>query len=489
MQPSLSIPDRIAAVKQVLGLSVRDGGTAQAVSDAWKVLLGSCNPKEFWLPRTPTGNALLWEKILEAKLVQEVIELIPLTMEHESREEEDTSADAIRFGFQLLSYCYTQAQACDENPESQVSYLATSEALTLLTENTPDIIADWWEQCHGRASEWFTSGMFSHYTFPAINLLQSLASEMPSATRSIGEYDEFAEDAFCQDPSLQDLLLSYATFGDRGVQIRDDSIMFTVTTAIVLPLSPCEELPAFHALQELRPNALSARIGNELVRQNLSEDYLNLIRFLGFMCGHAIFSEDLYEKVGSGLWKAYREEGDAFLKESIVYQAVYLLNALASRAGTRGKEVTTQLLVDFDYLSLMGKLVMWAVTYPMEGDPLPWDEFLATLLQSPETLKIYVRRDFLHVLNCIRPFAKNSDKELAREALKWWEDLAAAVGLSEIGLFAEGLAERTKARGDGPTGCAWFKCIRFERDCDPLLLFQCAGCHKLKYCGVRCQER
>lgn len=177
----------------------------------------------------------------------------------------------------------------------------------------------------------------------------------------------------------------------------------------------------------------------------------------------------------------------------------------------------SQLLTKHDYLSLVQKLFNFALTQPDRREllqthapvqllknhrnilrvcpagalrePDTWERFRRNLMLAPDILKVHLRRDYLHFLNCIRQRAIVSDPDLRQQVLKWWQDLAAAVDISEDALLAEANAERRKVVGDLSSGCSWFKCVIFEQDCDPALLFQCAGCHKSRYCGELCQGR
>lgn len=73
--------------------------------------------------------------------------------------------------------------------------------------------------------------------------------------------------------------------------------------------------------------------------------------------------------------------------------------------------------------------------------------------------------------------------------LLWWQSLAEAVGITKTALRADAERERKTAIGDASKGCAWYRCVSYENDCDFTSLFRCERCRMALYCGLLCQKR
>lgn len=123
------------------------------------------------------------------------------------------------------------------------------------------------------------------------------------------------------------------------------------------------------------------------------------------------------------------------------------------------------------------------------SDPPILGLFQHLLLASVPSVKKVLRRDFLSVLDTLRPLAEDADHLSAPIILEWWVDLAKKMGISEQGLRAQRAAQAKQKAGSDVVGCSWFKCVRFDIPCDPSVLYRCLGCRKLVYCGPMCQTR
>lgn len=98
-----------------------------------------------------------------------------------------------------------------------------------------------------------------------------------------------------------------------------------------------------------------------------------------------------------------------------------------------------------------------------------------------------VKRDFLHLLDYLRPLTCGAKSEAALKALRWWEDLGRLVDITEADMRA---SERSALEGNANVkGCSWLRCVRYDRDCGKDVFFRCVGCHQARYCGVLCQKR
>lgn len=126
-------------------------------------------------------------------------------------------------------------------------------------------------------------------------------------------------------------------------------------------------------------------------------------------------------------------------------------------------------------------------------DPYPewerWNLQLHILCTSPDALRKYLRRDFLYMIDYLRPLAERPNAMYPRKLLRWWHDLGTAAGVTEADMRAELVKKRNVANRDAVIGCSWLKCVRFERECEDVALFQCARCQRSMYCGTQCQER
>lgn len=117
----------------------------------------------------------------------------------------------------------------------------------------------------------------------------------------------------------------------------------------------------------------------------------------------------------------------------------------------------------------------------------------AYLLTSSEALKTAIRSDGLHIIDCARYLATDSLGALSNShasmILKWWTDLAAAVGLTELTLRQEDLAKQKRLLKKEKLVCSWYKCLRYDHEVTSSPLFLCAGCDDAMYCGTSCQDR
>lgn len=110
------------------------------------------------------------------------------------------------------------------------------------------------------------------------------------------------------------------------------------------------------------------------------------------------------------------------------------------------------------------------------------------VVKSPVALKAALRRDFLHIIDCLRPLIVDGQDHAPR-ILQWWTEMGTMIGVKEGDLRAEAAAERQLVMGSDVAGCSWFKCVRHEQESDNMLFYRCAGCDRAVYCGSLCQGR
>lgn len=120
-------------------------------------------------------------------------------------------------------------------------------------------------------------------------------------------------------------------------------------------------------------------------------------------------------------------------------------------------------------------------------------ELTALLSKCPRVaLRSRLMPDYLHVLDRLRLIG-NNEKIDTNFLVAGWEGFGNLAGISEARLRAEAKAKAERERatpGDSDVeGCAWFKCVLYDRREDEILLFRCAGCDKAMYCSPMCQER
>jgi len=259
-------------------------------------------------------------------------------------------------------------------------------------------------------------------------------------------------------------------------------------------LLPTKDLPVFLQLLRVQPRALCKGL------ETLLRDPTNFETILFFMGGCQRYPDlfenlhdiSLADKIGSLMWKGYSDRKPE-KRNDIVNLLLAIICQLVDVHGSIGQKVMTRYLLDYDFLSLVEKVVAILTENPKGdiSDALMQKELGYTrhvLLNSPEALKFCLRRDFLYITDYYRPLTARSQHGKARMALKWWQELAAVVNITEAGLRKELEADRKQVTG-GAVGCSWFKCVRFEQECDPSLLFQCSGCQRSIYCGRLCQTR
>lgn len=123
MPPPISIPAyrRCEAHAQT---PVQDGGATSAVRDAWNVLLQGCSNPQGAADAEEGGRR---HSVLgfTARRTAGARGLIPLTMDHESRVDEDTAADAVRSAMEVLCRCYTYTRNCLDAPHRRSQHSKT----------------------------------------------------------------------------------------------------------------------------------------------------------------------------------------------------------------------------------------------------------------------------------------------------------------------------------------------------------------------------
>ncbi|KAG8848114.1 hypothetical protein FRB96_001301 [Tulasnella sp. 330] len=473
MGPPITIPNRIAGVKHVLGLSVRAGGTASVLRDAWNVLLSSTNPREMRIPMTSAGHDQHWGLILEARLAQEVVDLIPITMDHESKADEDLSSDAVRAGIRTLGCCYTYGGDCLKNSQRSSQHPATLILINFLLKESPTLLANWWERYRSRATNWLTAGRFPYFALPPVMFLcEMLSLRHPEINNPLE--DRAMAQTLLQHRSLQDLLLSFTVFGYTDKGPNYDPIRFAMATVMIGPPFSCDHFSGFHALNQLQRRGFGDSIRAELIKpatfflvchskllspsSRLRKISTKFIKWT-LPCPHITWKKDLPLVLSSMIWREYlAEKGERPAERDVrLSDALLVIDALA--AGD--PDLMKQLLTKHDYLSLIGKLLTCAImtldrryaTNPQTLDI--WKRLRESLLVVPDVLKIQLRKEYLHVLTCIRHMVKaSSQSELSLHILNWWKDLAAAVGIYENDLLDEADAQRIGAMGDASPGCS-----------------------------------
>ncbi|KAG8983855.1 hypothetical protein FRB94_009925 [Tulasnella sp. JGI-2019a] len=437
-----------------------------------------------------------WMELLQSKLIPDMVEsLIPSTIEFEAI----ASVPAIH----CLNICYIfGVDQLKAPPTSGRQHLKlTIEVLELLEANVPFIVARWWENYRDTVPALLRQGVFMRTCAKFRFLCQNTAcqhEEREERKRKLG-YRHFPDHT---KSILLDFFVTYAIVSPYDTPDEKASVSACLMDSLEMGTESLGEnsFPTLKGLLNDCPSAARDRVeamltsGVGLHRAVRPAAGFLWLMHIANMHQWLTQGEDLAPLLMRAYWQAHLNSvvgtPEQLTEHDTKKVIVTVIRLLAAGDSTNAQRMN-YLLQNCDFLSLVERVMLEATAYSTMDDYYPLDILgnIETLVsESRDALDTPLRRDFLYVLDHLQASAVDPETKQLVPLIKFWRDLGQIVGIKERELRAE------RRRGmhqnlDGAVGCAWIKCVAFDRELDAGRMFWCARCHKAVYCGPLCQKR
>ncbi|KAG8982388.1 hypothetical protein FRB93_008144 [Tulasnella sp. JGI-2019a] len=431
------------------------------------------------------GSPNKWRTLWASGVVPRILRLFETVVDR------DNTGISCSWVVEFTNQCTQTARFTASVPQlNQSERTAADTFLQNITNATHGLVERWWRRFRHLTPGWVRDGRAMANIGGFIVFFQVFG-----AHELTGRTESYSAD-------IHDFLLFSGTFLDvRGTtEAGFRGVVFALHLAVIMGDKQPHRLPGLMTIRinlESKPLALAEQFQALLSRDGIEPIFSIITTCISWFMrdGQFFFHPFLTQKslaraILSSYWSAFAKSPQDPNKNRTTLITLRLISQFSDPESLTGsakdQAYLSSLLSEGDLLCLVQKMMILLCSTHIVSLGVAaylWDPLWPLLLHSLDALRPPLTRDFLFILDYLRGI----DTEKSREFLEIWLELGSAAGISEDELRNEDSREREALQGD-LIGCGWIKCPWYEQEFVKDT-FLCAGCQKVAYCELSCQER